>query len=245
MFFGKSAARLFEIGLDVLRLHEIAFDLLHENLLQVLAADAVAALLAGVFGGAHGDIHFGSTVTGHKAAEDVRGQFGRPPLAFHVASVQAGVAPLPKLGGDDGLHFIEDVLALRLYDELFTTLSIGGVVSAVDALGCGVAELEAHGGIRPLFVVPGAVASGVQHPGHGLDALVLIKKFIDQPANGSLLRMHRELFILPHVAVGGFAAEGLAHLGADENRAFDAVGDLLALPLGHAAHQIEKQPPGG
>ena len=58
--------------------------------------------------------------------------------------------------------------------------------------------------------------------------------------------MRDDLAVLPLVAVGDLAVEGLAELGPDGDRGADPLGDLLPFPLGHRGdHGVEEPACGG
>ena len=72
---------------------------------------------------------------------------------------------------------------------------------------------------------------------------MLRKEFVDEAAHGRFGGVRYELLILPLIAEGRSAADGVPHLCADRNGLLHAVCDFLALPLAHGGKEREEEAP--
>lgn len=237
---GKGGVHVADVSGEGVGVHTVVAYALSEQLLEVFAGDAVAALGADVFGGVAEDIHLAAAGTAEGARENVdRGFSG---LGFAgPALVEDVVALLPELLGHDGFDAGVDVLALGL--ELPFASEFPGEVAAVESLCGGVADETFNGGVAPLVAIAGAVTAFVEEPCDSLATFVLGKQLVDEAAHRGLLGLGHEALAFPFVAIGGASTKGLAELGPDSDGGAHAVHDFLALPLGHAADHIVEKPP--
>jgi len=156
------------------------------------------------------------------------------------------VALVPELLRDHRLDGLEDPLLLALQVPGLPVAPGLRVVRSVEPFGGGVLEEPDDRRVAPEGASARPVPLLVQEPGNGLEAPVLQEELVDEQADGGLLRVDLELPVLPPVAEGGGAPEGLPELRPDGDRRCDPGGDLLPLPLGEGRdHGVEEAARGG
>ena len=224
----------------MLRGEEEGFELLLKDPLQVHLGHLVAAGLADVLRGVRGHVHPAAAVAEGEPGEEVDRAPGRPRLPPPLLGHE-GVRRVPDLLGHDRLHLGGHPLMGGLQVPALALAAGLRVVGAPLALRGRVADQALHGRVRELAAASRAVSALREDAGYCEEPTVLKVQLIHEAPDGGFLRVRYEALLVPAVAEGRGAAQGLAELRAYRDRGGHAARDLLALPGGHAGdHGVEE-----
>jgi hypothetical protein len=235
---------LVEAGRDLLRGEEEVSQFPVEDPLQIHPGHLVPAVLADVLRRVRGYVHLPAAVTEGEPREEMH----RPPGGADFALPHQSdhrVCRVPDLFRDDRLHLHRDPLVRRLQDPLLAIAEALRIVREAGALRGRVADQTLDRRMGEGAPVPCAVPPVIEELRDREEAPVFQKEVIHEAADGSLLGVWDEAFVLPLVAEGSRPAGRLPELRADGHGGRHPLGDLLPLPGGHAGDQGIEEAAGG
>jgi len=132
-----------------------------EDFFEIQSPNLIATPETGVFGGILGYMHFPATIAECVSGKKMNSLASRF-LTFLLLFRQNGIALIPQLFRDNGLHFRKDPIIFGLEHPFLVIPLTPGVIGSLKPLDRRVFQQPVHGGVGKLSSIASSITSFIE-----------------------------------------------------------------------------------